>query len=97
VTVHRSDYCKHIQIKGTKPYEYTNAALWIDYYIVDTLFLTILKGLSATQITLLTTIPSAIGILIQPYLLKIIHKLGNTASVRLGAFFLLISAILHLI
>lgn len=62
--------------------------------IVDTLFVTIVKGLSATQITLLTTIPSAIGILIQPYLLKLIHKIGNTASVRLGALSLLISAIL---
>lgn len=62
--------------------------------IVDTLFVTIVKGLSATQITLLTTIPSAIGILIQPYLLKAIHKLGNTASVRLGAFSLLLSAVL---
>ncbi len=62
--------------------------------IIDTLFVTIVKGLSATQITLLTTIPSAIGIIIQPYLLKIIHKLGNTASVRLGAFSLLLSALL---
>ena len=62
--------------------------------IIDTLFVTMVKGLSATQITLLTTIPSAIGILIQPYLLKVIHKLGNTASVRLGAFSLLFSAIL---
>lgn len=62
--------------------------------IVDTLFVTIVKGLSATQITLLTTIPAAIGIIIQPYLLKMIHKMGNTTSVRLGAFSLLISAIL---
>lgn len=49
--------------------------------IVDTLFLTIVRNLSATQITLLTTIPSAIGIIIQPYLLKIVHKVGNTVSV----------------
>lgn len=62
--------------------------------IVDTLFLTIVRNLSATQITLLTTIPSAIGIIIQPYLLKIVHKVGNTVSVRLGAFSLVISAIL---
>ncbi len=62
--------------------------------IVNTLFFTIVKGLSASQITLLTTIPAAIGIIIQPYLLKIIHKIGNTASVKLGAFCLLISSIL---
>ena len=34
--------------------------------IVDTLFVTIVKGLSATKISLLTTIPAAIGIIIQP-------------------------------
>lgn len=62
--------------------------------IVNTLFFTIEKGLSASQITLLTTIPAAIGILIQPYLLKMIHKIGNTASIRWGAFCLLISSIL---
>lgn len=62
--------------------------------IVNTLFFTIVKGLSASQITLLTTIPAAIGIVIQPYLLKIIYKIGNTVSVRLGAFCLLISSIL---
>lgn len=62
--------------------------------IVNTLFFTIVKGLSASQITLLTTIPAGIGIVIQPSLLKIIHKIGNTASVRLGAFCLLISSIL---
>lgn len=62
--------------------------------IVNTLFFTIVKGLSASQITLLTTIPAGIGIVIQPYLLKTIHKIGNTMSVRLGAFCLLISSIL---
>lgn len=62
--------------------------------IIDTLFLTIVKGLSASEITLFTTIPAAIGILIQPYILKIIHKVGNTASVRISAVALLISSIL---
>lgn len=62
--------------------------------IVNTLFFTIVKGLSASQITLLTTIPAAIGIVIQPFLLKLIHKMGNTISVRLGALCLLISSIL---
>ncbi len=62
--------------------------------IVDTLFVTLVKGLSATQFTLLSTIPAAVGILIQPYLLKMIHKIGNTASVRLGAFALFLSSIL---
>lgn len=62
--------------------------------IIDTLFLTTVKGLSASQITLFTTIPAAIGILIQPYILKNIHKMGNTTSVRIGALSLFISGIL---
>ena len=66
----------------------------IFWAIIDTLILTVVKGLSASQITLFTTIPAAIGIIIQPYLLKIIHKIGNTKSVRIGAFSLLVSSIL---
>lgn len=62
--------------------------------IVNTLFFTMVKGLSASQITLATTIPAAIGIFIQPYLVKIIYKIGNTASVRVGALCLLVASIL---
>ena len=62
--------------------------------IIDTLFLSVVKGLSASQITLFSTIPAAIGIVIQPYILKIIHKLGNTLSVRLSAICLLLSSII---
>ncbi len=62
--------------------------------IVDTLFLSIVKGLSASQITLLTPISSIISILLQPYLLKIIHKVGNTKSIRLGAFSMLMASLL---
>ncbi len=62
--------------------------------IVDTLFLSIVKGLSASQIALLTPISSIISILLQPYLLKIIHKVGNTKSMRLGALSMLIASLL---
>lgn len=63
------------------------------FAIMNTLFFTIAKGLSASEITMLTVIPAAIGIFIQPYILKIIHKIGNTASVRAGALCMLISSV----
>lgn len=62
--------------------------------IIDTLFLSMVKGLSASEITLFTTIPAGIGILIQPYILKMIHKVGNTHSVRISAICLLLSSVI---
>lgn len=62
--------------------------------IIDTLFLSIVKGLTPSQITLFTTVPAAIGIFIQPYILKIIHNVGNTISVRISAICLLIASII---
>lgn len=64
------------------------------FAIVDTLFLTLVKGLTPSQITLFTTIPAALGILLQPTILKMIHKIGNTKSIRVGAFSLLLSSLL---
>ncbi len=60
--------------------------------IIDTLFLSIVKGLSASSIMLYSSVSAAIGILIQPYILKIIHKVGNTVSIRIAAICLLISS-----
>lgn len=61
---------------------------------IDTLFLTVVKNFTASQIVSLTSISMIINILLQVSLLKIIHKIGNTKSVRLGSFLLLISSIL---
>lgn len=61
---------------------------------IDTLFLTVVKNFTASQIVSLTSISMIINILLQVPLLKIIHKIGNTKSVRLGLFLLLISSIL---
>lgn len=61
---------------------------------IDTLFLTVVKKFTASQIVSLTSISMIINILLQVPLLKIIHKIGNTKSVRLGSFLLLISSIL---
>ena len=61
---------------------------------IDTLFLTVVKKFTASQIVSLTSISMIINILLQVPLLKIIHKIGNTKSVRLGSFLLLISSLL---
>lgn len=64
------------------------------FVAIDTLFLTLVKGLSAQEIVLLTTISSIISILFRVQLIKIIRKIGNTKSVRLGMGLLLLSSIL---
>ena len=61
---------------------------------IDTLFLTVVKGFNAAQIVSLTTISLITCICLQIPLLKIITKIGNTSSVRLSAFLLLMSSIL---
>ena len=61
---------------------------------IDTLFLTVVKKFTESQIVSLTSIPLIICIILQVPLLTIIGKIGNTKSVRLGAFMLLLSSIL---
>ena len=61
---------------------------------IDTLFLTVVKKFTAAQIVSLTSISMIINILLQVPLLNIIHKIGNTKSVKLGSFLLLLSSIL---
>lgn len=54
----------------------------------------VVKKFTAAQIVSLTSISMIINILLQVPLLKIIHKIGNTKSVKLGSFLLLLSSIL---
>ena len=61
---------------------------------IDTLFLTVVKKFTAAQIVSLTSISMILNILLQVLLLKIIHKIGNTKSVRLGSLLMLVSSIL---
>lgn len=61
---------------------------------IDTLFLTVVKNLNASQIVSLTSISLITCIILQIPLLRIIKKIGNTKSVRLGSLLLLISSIL---
>ncbi len=61
---------------------------------IDTLFLTVVKQFNASQIVSLTTVSLMTCIALQIPLLKIIKKIGNTNSVRLGSLLMLISSIL---
>jgi len=61
---------------------------------IDTLFLTVVKKFSSAQIVSLTSISLIVCILLQVPILKIIQRIGNTNSVRLGSFLLLVSSIL---
>lgn len=61
---------------------------------IDTLFLTVVKKFTASQIVSLTSISLITCILLQVPLFNIIKRIGNTKSVRLGSLLLLISSIL---
>ena len=61
---------------------------------IDTLFLTVVKGFSASQIVSLTSISLISCIILQYPLLKLIKSIGNTNSVRVGSLFLFLSSIL---
>ena len=61
---------------------------------INTLFLTVVKNFTASQIVSLTSVSLIVCILFQVPLLNLIKKIGNTKSVRLGALLLLLSSIL---
>ena len=61
------------------------------YIAIDTLFLTIVKNFTAAQIVSLTSLSQLFCIALQFPILFVIKKIGNTASIRTGAFFLLAS------
>lgn len=64
------------------------------FVAIDTLFYTIVKGLTVQQIVFLTSISSIVALLGRVTLVKIIEKIGNTNSVRLGIGILLLSSII---
>lgn len=64
------------------------------YTAISTLFFTVVKGLSASQIVMMETIATLSCILLQRIILKTIKKIGNTKSIILGSFILTLSVIL---
>lgn len=61
---------------------------------IDTLFLTLVKGLSASQITAMTMVALIICIVFQKVILAVVKKIGNVNSLRLGAMMLIIASLL---
>lgn len=64
------------------------------FIAINSLFFTVVKNLSTAQMSFLTTISSLSCILLQIPFLKIIQKMGNIQSIRLGTIMLLTSSIL---
>lgn len=64
------------------------------YVAINTIFLTVEKGLSTFEISLLSTISLVICLVLQKITFKFITKVGNTASMRIGTGFLVIASLL---
>lgn len=64
------------------------------FVAINTLFFTVVKDLSSFEISLLSTVPLIVCLIFQKLTLKIIKKIGNTISMRIGTSFLLIASIL---
>ena len=63
------------------------------YIAIDTLFLSLVKEFSPAEIVSITSLSQVICIALQFPILYLMNKIGNTASVRVGAFCMLASAI----
>ena len=61
---------------------------------INTIFLTTVKMFSASQVSLLTAISGLVTILSQNIVLKIIKKIGNLKSVKLGLLMLFMGAVI---
>lgn len=61
---------------------------------IDTLFLTITKGLNASQIQFITLVSLLTTIVARKLILGIIEKVGNLNALKIGSFLLLISAVI---
>lgn len=61
---------------------------------IDTLFLTLVKGLSASQITAMTMVSLIICILSQKLILNTVKRIGNVNSLKLGTILILIASLI---
>ena len=64
------------------------------YIAINIIFLTSVKGLTVQQMVLINTLSSLFYLVLQIPVLKIIEKIGNTLSVRIGSFFALLTTII---
>ena len=91
------DYKKLNRSIKMYPIFYGLTADLIFWIAINTLFLTTVKHLSASDINSLCAIGTAIGIIFQIFLIKIVRKIGNLNSVRLGTILLFLSVLLNTI
>ncbi len=61
---------------------------------INTIFLTIVKGFNASQISMLAAIASFSSIIFQKIIFRIIKKIGNLKSFRVGLIMFLLAAII---
>ena len=74
---------------------YYSLSCWLLFYdILNTLYLTTVKGLSAAEFSLLSAIALFTSIVLQIPLLKVIKKIGNTISLRIGNIIFILAALL---
>ncbi len=76
------------------PLFYALSADLIFFVPIDTLFLTLVKGLNASEISAITMIGLLVCILTQKIVVRAIKKIGNAKSIRAGALMLFISTII---
>ena len=79
------------------PLFYGLTADLVFWIAINTLFLTTVKHLSAAQINSIEAIGMTGGLLFQLVLVKIVRKIGNLNSVKLGVVLLFLSALLNTI
>lgn len=65
------------------------------FIAIDTLFLSTVRGLMASQIALMTAIGILVCVALQYPLLRLIKLVGNQNAIRIGTFLLLCSACLY--
>lgn len=76
------------------PIFYSFSADLIFFVPIDTLFLTLVKGLNASQISAITMIGLLACILSQKIIVKTTKKIGNMNSIRLGSLMLFLSSVI---
>ena len=69
----------------------------IFFIAINTLFLTQVKGLSSSEINFMATIGTLVSLFFYLSSHKIIKKIGNLTSIKLGTFLILIASILFTI
>ena len=82
---------------GLYPWVFGFSADLIFWIPLNTLFLSVTKGLNSAEIVSLSTIASVVSLVVQPIFMKLMPRIGNTASVRFGLFAMFLANILFLL